>query len=106
MPRSSHAHEGPREAAPTPPGELSYEAAMDEARRITDQLDRGEIGLEQSLAAFQRATELLQRCRSILEAAELQVKHLTEKGELEGWEEDRAPGDGGGSGGAEGKREP
>jgi len=102
MARSTQPGDAAREPAAPPPASMSYEAAMEEAQRLTDQLDRGEIGLEQSLAAFQRATELLKRCRTILEVAELQVKRLTETGELEGWAEVS----GSGSNAAEGPREP
>jgi exodeoxyribonuclease VII small subunit len=62
--------------APTPPEQMSYEEAMEEAQAITDQLDRGEIGLEASVAAFRRGMALLQRCRAILDKAEQEVERI------------------------------
>lgn len=67
----------------TPPEQMSYEEAMAEAQTITDQLDRGEIGLEASVAAFKRGMALLQRCRAILDQAEQEVAQIVAADEPE-----------------------
>jgi len=56
----------------------SFEAATSELEALVASMESGQMPLEQSLAAYQRGVELLQYCRSALEAAEQQVKILEE----------------------------
>lgn len=62
---------------PADPAGLSYEQAVAELEAIIDRIERGEVGLEQSISEYRRGTELLKRCRAILEVAEQQVQELT-----------------------------
>ena len=39
-------------------------------------MERGDVPLEESLKLFQEGTELVRRCGSLLDAAELQVKKV------------------------------
>jgi len=66
------------EAAPTPVAELSFEQALGELEAIVDRLDRGEIPLEQSIAAYERGTALRRHCESKLAEARLRVERLVE----------------------------
>ena len=61
------------QASPQP---VSFETAMAELERIVADMESGQLSLEQSLAAYQRGTELLQFCHSTLTAAQQQVQIL------------------------------
>ncbi|MHB1678475.1 MAG: exodeoxyribonuclease VII small subunit [Sulfuriferula sp.] len=60
----------------------SFETAMTELERLVTEMESGQLTLEQSLAAYQRGTELLQFCHSTLTAAQQQVQIL-ENGTLQ-----------------------
>lgn len=59
------------------PAAMSYEQAVAELESIIDSIERGNVGLEESIAAYRRGTALLKRCRAILEVAQQQVQELT-----------------------------
>jgi len=63
---------------------MSYEEAFSELDGIVEQLESGEMPLEDSLRLFERGQELGKYCSQLLEKAELAVKELTrdEYGEL------------------------
>ncbi|TAK91295.1 MAG: exodeoxyribonuclease VII small subunit [Burkholderiaceae bacterium] len=54
----------------------SYEAALTELETLVQKMEQGELSLEQSLASYQRGTELLRYCQQALTAVEAQVKIL------------------------------
>jgi len=56
---------------------LSYEVALERLEAIIERVERGEIGLEESLAEYRRGRALLQRCQSILDVAEQAVRRMT-----------------------------
>jgi len=56
---------------------LSFEKAMEALESITDRIESGEIGLEQSLTEYERGMKLIARCREILDRAEHRVVELT-----------------------------
>lgn len=60
----------------------SFETAMTELEVLVNEMESGQLTLEQSLAAYQRGTELLQFCHSTLTAAQQQVQIL-ENGALQ-----------------------
>lgn len=55
----------------------SFEESLGELQSIVSELEDGEIGLEASLARFERGIRLLRTCYSILESAEAKVELLT-----------------------------
>jgi exodeoxyribonuclease VII small subunit len=55
----------------------SFEESLGELQMIVSELEDGDIGLETSLARFERGIRLLRTCYSILEAAEAKVEILT-----------------------------
>lgn len=61
------------ESGPAP----SFEESLGELQAIVSELEDGEIGLEASLARFERGIRLLRTCYSILESAEAKVELLT-----------------------------
>jgi exodeoxyribonuclease VII small subunit len=54
----------------------SFEAAMAELRQLVTRVEAGELPLDESVAAYQRGTELVKYCASQLETVEAQIKIL------------------------------
>jgi exodeoxyribonuclease VII small subunit len=71
----------PSAAAAEPP---SYEAALGELDRLVQQMEAGQMPLDQLLVAYRRGAELLNHCRARLQTVEEQVK-LLEDGALKPW---------------------
>jgi exodeoxyribonuclease VII small subunit len=69
---------------PTPAAPASYEVALTELEALVASMEGGQLPLESLLAGYRRGTELLQYCRSRLDAVEQQVKVL-EDGQLRPW---------------------
>lgn len=63
----------------TPP--KSFEEALTELERILTEIESGEIGLEESLARYERGNFLIQHCRSVLGAAEKRIELLNQSPE-------------------------
>ncbi len=61
---------------PGPVDALSFEDALAELEAIVDRLDRGEVPLEQSIAAYERGTTLRRHCEKKLSEARLRVERL------------------------------
>ncbi len=59
---------------------MTYEQALAELEALIERIERGEIGLEESLAEYRRGAALLKRCRAILDTAEQQIEQLTADG--------------------------
>ncbi|MEC9363433.1 exodeoxyribonuclease VII small subunit [Sinimarinibacterium flocculans] len=55
-----------------------FEDAMKELEGIVQDLERGELKLEESLQLFRRGIELARQCRGALDGAELTVRNLLE----------------------------
>ena len=62
----------------------SYEAALEELEQLLQEIESGQLPLEQLLSGYQRGAELLAFCRGKLEAVENQIKVLDE-GALKPW---------------------
>ncbi len=61
----------------SPASELpSFETALTELQRIVVDLEDGRIGLEESLARFERGIALLKTCYQVLERAEQRIEQL------------------------------
>ncbi len=65
--------EGGGEAQP------AFQDAIAEVEAITDRIEGGEIGLEDSIDQFERGMKLLGRCREILQRAEQRVVDITQR---------------------------
>jgi exodeoxyribonuclease VII small subunit len=63
---------------------VSYEVALAELDRLVQQMEGGQLPLDQLLDGYRRGAELLNFCRSRLQAVEDQVK-LLEDGQLKPW---------------------
>jgi exodeoxyribonuclease VII small subunit len=57
---------------------LSYEQARDQLISIVAQLEGGQIGLEESMALWQRGEALAKHCNTWLDGAEAKLTDVTE----------------------------
>ena len=57
--------------------ELDFERAVEQVEKIIEKIESGEIGLEASIAEYERGVALIRRCRQVLERAEQRVDELT-----------------------------
>jgi exodeoxyribonuclease VII small subunit len=60
----------------TAPKDLSYEDAFDELEALVEQLESGELQLEEALSVFERGQALAARCSDLLEKAQLRLTEL------------------------------
>ncbi|NIS79928.1 MAG: exodeoxyribonuclease VII small subunit [Anaerolineales bacterium] len=58
------------------PDKMTYEEAFEELEAIVEQLNSGELPLEQSLSLFERGQALAARCSELLDQAELKLRQL------------------------------
>ncbi|HEX4154690.1 MAG TPA: exodeoxyribonuclease VII small subunit [Acidobacteriaceae bacterium] len=54
----------------------SFEEQLAELERIVDQLERGDLTLEQSITLFERGVQLSNACKTQLSAAESRIQVL------------------------------
>ena len=66
------------EPGPGAVDELAFDGALAELERTVAELEAGGLALEQTLALFERAVALQQRCERLLGEAELRVRRLVE----------------------------
>ncbi len=59
----------------TPP--KSFEDALRELEQILAEIEGGQVGLEESIARYERGTFLIQHCRGVLGQAEKQIELLS-----------------------------
>lgn len=71
----------PRSPTAAPKEPASYETALAELDRLVEQMEGGQLPLDQLLDAYRRGADLLNYCRGRLQAVEDQVKVL-EDGQL------------------------
>jgi exodeoxyribonuclease VII small subunit len=68
---------------PAPPAKIdpktTFEAAQQELEALIEKIEGGEVGLEESMLAYERGLALLNHCRTILDQAEQKFTDLTEK---------------------------
>ncbi|MCL7713539.1 exodeoxyribonuclease VII small subunit [Stenotrophomonas mori] len=69
MPKKS-----PNETSPV----AHFEQSLEELEQLVEKMETGELGLEQSLAAYERGVGLYRQCQQALEQAELRVRLLTD----------------------------
>ena len=67
----------PPPSATAPTDSVSFEAAMERLTRIVEQLESGELPLEQSLRLFEEGVALSRRASDLLGQAERKVEILT-----------------------------
>ena len=63
--------------------ELDFEKALEQLEGIVEDLESGDLSLENSLKSFEKGIKLARQCQEQLSKAELQVQKLIEEnGEL------------------------
>ena len=55
----------------------NFEEALSELEGIIAEIEAGQVGLEESLARYERGTFLIAHCRNVLGAAEKQIELLS-----------------------------
>ena len=75
----------PKNPAATPKEPANYEQALAELDRLVQQMEGGQLPLDELLDGYRRGAQLLAYCRARLQAVEDQVKVL-EDGALKAWE--------------------
>lgn len=68
-----------------------FEAALDELEKLVENLEQGDLSLDESLKQFERGIQLTRSCQQALREAEQKVQILLEKdgtAELQPFERD------------------
>lgn len=64
--------------APPPSPVAQFESSLDELEQLVQKMEKGEMSLDDSLAAYERGIGLYRQCQAALEQAELRVKLLSD----------------------------
>lgn len=64
--------------------EIGFEASVEQVEALIDKIEQGEIGLEESVEAYEKGVALIKRCRGILDHAEQRITELTDSGDSGG----------------------
>lgn len=70
---------------------IDFESAIKELENLVEQMEQGDITLEQSLENFERGIELTRACQKALQEAEQKVQILTQKQDQETVEDFNSP---------------
>ena len=63
------------------PKKLSFEDGLAELDRIVQELERGELSLEDSMKSYEKAKQLEAQLRNMLDQMDARIRVLTEDGE-------------------------
>jgi len=55
-----------------------FEKALEELETLVEQLESGELSLDESLRQFKRGVELTRHCQGVLDSAQQTVQKLTD----------------------------
>ena len=55
---------------------LPFEVAMKELETIVDRLEKGQVGLEESIAIYERGEALKAHCAALLRSAEMRIDKI------------------------------
>ena len=56
---------------------VTFEKAMDQLAQIVEQIEAGQIGLEESLEKYAQGVKLIAHCRQVLTEAEKKIQQLS-----------------------------
>ncbi len=56
--------------------EPTFEEALTQLETLAEQIERGQIGLEESISKYEQGMKLVAQCRAMLNRAEQQVQKL------------------------------
>ncbi len=57
---------------------VDFEPALAELEKLVEEMERGDLSLEESLRAFERGVKLTRACQQVLSDAEQKVRILSE----------------------------
>jgi exodeoxyribonuclease VII small subunit len=60
---------------------LTFEQTLAELQTIVQELENGDVSLDESLARYERGMRLAQHCNKLLDKAEMRVRELLPTGE-------------------------
>lgn len=66
---------------------FQFEKAMTTLQSIVNDMEKGQLSLEDSLSAFGKGIALIQQCQQQLKDAEQKIQVLTQGGKLIDWQE-------------------
>ncbi len=58
---------------------LTFEQALQQLETIADQIEKGDVSLEDSVAKYEQGMGLVKHCRAVLSKAELRIQKLQER---------------------------
>jgi len=58
---------------------VTFEEALARLETIAEQIERGEIGLEESIGKYEEGMALVRQCREILSRAEHKIQQLQQR---------------------------
>ncbi len=67
-----------KSAQEAPNAVARFEQSLDELESLVQRMEKGDLTLDESLAAYERGVGLYRTCQTALEQAELRVKLLTD----------------------------
>jgi len=59
------------------PDKLSFEQALQRLEDLIEQIESGEIGLEESLKRYEQGAALIKRCKTVLDGAQQKIAELS-----------------------------
>ncbi|MFZ5723784.1 MAG: exodeoxyribonuclease VII small subunit [Pseudomonadota bacterium] len=65
---------------------LNFEESLEELEALVEQLEDGDLSLEESLAAFEKGVRIARECQDALKQAEQRVQILLQQGGPDGGE--------------------
>jgi exodeoxyribonuclease VII small subunit len=60
---------------------FKFEKALKRIEEIVDRMESGEVELDQALALYQEASQLMAKCQQALTATQTQIKKLVKAGD-------------------------
>tara|TARA_B100001564_G_scaffold166227_1_gene139689 strand:+ start:369 stop:647 length:279 start_codon:yes stop_codon:yes gene_type:complete len=60
---------------------MSFEEAMKELERLVDSLDKGDVSLDEAIAAYDRGSQLKDHCQKKLNEAKMKVETIQSSGD-------------------------
>jgi len=57
----------------------SFESSLEQLETIVTEVEAGDIGLEESIAKYEKGMKLIKTCQTILDKAEERIKIISEK---------------------------
>ena len=66
---------------PAPSVVAGFERSLDELEQLVQKMEKGDLSLDESLAAYERGVSLYRQCQGALQQAELRVRLLSDLGD-------------------------